>query len=269
MAQLDIALDRSSDMPVGIQLAWQLRALIASGRLAEGEQLPGVRDMATLASVNVNTVRTVYGRLADEGLIKSEHGRGTFVGERSRARDELTRLAHEAAGTARAAGIDPRDLAVALYAEPAEAAPSPPPQQARLVSPPEPVAAVPPTSETRNAEARRRASLRAEIALLERELAALVPTNGGTEETADPTRRPAPQLLTAAELEGIRDDLIARLHPLRADRTVARDELERERAETVERELERTGPQHQRAIATSTPRFETGAGGGWSIRLRG
>src|SRR5215210_2733980 len=107
MAQLNIALDRGSDMPLGTQLAWQLRALIASGRLAEGERLPGVREMATLAEVNVNTVRTVYGRLSDEGLIVSEHGRGTFVGERSRARDELARLAHEAAGTARAAGIDP------------------------------------------------------------------------------------------------------------------------------------------------------------------
>jgi DNA-binding GntR family transcriptional regulator len=35
--------------------------------------------MATLAGVNVNTVRTVYGRLEQQGLISSEHGRGTFV----------------------------------------------------------------------------------------------------------------------------------------------------------------------------------------------
>ena len=35
--------------------------------------------MATLAGVNVNTVRTVYGRLEQQGLLSSEHGRGTFV----------------------------------------------------------------------------------------------------------------------------------------------------------------------------------------------
>jgi DNA-binding transcriptional MocR family regulator len=29
--------------------------------------------------VNVNTVRTVYGRLEQQGLLSSEHGRGTFV----------------------------------------------------------------------------------------------------------------------------------------------------------------------------------------------
>ena len=85
MAQLDIALDRGSDMPLGTQLAWQLRTLIASGRLSEGERLPGVREMAGLAGVNVNAVqdglrtpRTI------EGLIVFERGRGTFVGERSR-----------------------------------------------------------------------------------------------------------------------------------------------------------------------------------------
>jgi DNA-binding transcriptional regulator YhcF (GntR family) len=258
MAHLDVSLDRASDMPLGAQLAWQLRAQIASGRLAEGERLPGVREMAAQAGVNVNTIRTVYGRLAEEGLIVSEHGRGTFVGERRRAQDELARLAREAAGTARAAGIDPRDLAVALYAEPA-------------ARPSAPAPASDPSPQPELGEARRRATLRAEIAMLERELAALdVPANGGAEETVARRAQPAPQLLTAAELERIRDDLVERLRPLRADRSIARNELERERGETFERErLAASDPAHrQRAIATSTPRFESGAGG-WSLRWRG
>lgn len=268
MAQLDVSLDRSSDMPLGTQLAWQLRALIASGRLAEGERLPGVREMATLAGVNVNTIRTVYGRLADEGLLVSEHGRGTFVGERRRARDELARLAHEAAGTARAAGIEPRDLAVALYAEPAGDAPHPGPHPQGGPG----GEATGSGGRAPRAEARRRASLRSEIAMLERELAALdVPANGGHGEAAGRRTPPAPQLLTAAELEAIRDELAERLRPLRADRDIARDAREREEAERVERDLERhrTEPvRRQRAIATSTPRFESGAGGGWSLRWR-
>ena len=231
MAQLDIALDRSSDMPLGKQLAWQLRALIASGRLAEGERLPGVREMATVAGVNVNTIRTVYGRLADEGVIVSEHGRGTFVRDRGRAQSALERFAASFPGTPAVRADEPR-----------------------------------------TAETRRRASLRAEIALLERELAALeVPTSGGNGETAERRSKPAPQLLTAAELEAIRDGLVERLRPLRADRTVARDERERERVDDVERELERHRAEpvrRQKAIATSTPRFESGAGG-WSLRWRG
>src|SRR5918997_2984916 len=93
----DFALDRASDVPLGTQLAWRLRSLIASGRLREGDRLPGVREMASLAGVNVNTVRTVYARLADQGVIVSEHGRGTFVTDRRPAQDELGRLAAEAA----------------------------------------------------------------------------------------------------------------------------------------------------------------------------
>ena len=225
MAQsLDFSLERNSDLPLGAQLAWRLRSHIASGRLAEGARLPGVREMATLAGVNVNTVRSVYGRLAEEGVISSEHGRGTFVADAGLARGELDRL--EAATGARPASRG--DFA---------------------------------------AEARRRVSLRAEIAMLERELAALeVPTNGEAAPEQERRRAPAPQLLTAADLEAIRDDLVERLAPLRADRTIARTQRERARHE-VETEPVTPAPR-QRAIATTAPKFETGAGG-WSLRWSG
>ena len=242
------ALDRTSDIPLGTQLAWRLRALIASGRMAEGDRLPGVREMASLAGVNVNTVRTVYAKLADQGVIALEHGRGTFVGPRRHAQDELGRLANEAADTARAAGIDPRELAAALYSAAPEAGRGGP--EARGFA----------------AEARRRASLRAEIAELERELAALeVPKNGDPEREARAPRRPAPQLLTAQELERIRDDLLERLQPLRADRTIVRGERERARHTPVPEE---DPARRQRAIASTTPKFETGTGG-WSLRWSG
>jgi DNA-binding GntR family transcriptional regulator len=48
-----------------------------------------VRQLAALAGVNVNTVRTVYARLEQDGLLSSEHGRGTFVrGSRAEAGSE-------------------------------------------------------------------------------------------------------------------------------------------------------------------------------------
>ena len=72
-------LDRSSSTPLGAQLAEKLRQEVVKGRLNAGDQLPSVRQMAELAGVNVNTVRTVYARLEQEGLLVSEHGRGTFV----------------------------------------------------------------------------------------------------------------------------------------------------------------------------------------------
>lgn len=72
-------LERGTGVPLGVQLAEKLEQAIRGGELNPGDQLPSVRQMAALAGVNVNTVRTVYGRLEQRGLLTSEHGRGTFV----------------------------------------------------------------------------------------------------------------------------------------------------------------------------------------------
>jgi GntR family transcriptional regulator len=72
-------LDRDSGVPLGLQLAEKLEAAIRDGGLSAGDRLPSVRRMASLAGVNVNTVRTVYARLEQRRLLSSEHGRGTFV----------------------------------------------------------------------------------------------------------------------------------------------------------------------------------------------
>ena len=65
----------------------------------------------------------------------------------------------------------------------------------------------------------------------------------------------------------VRDELVARLQPLRAGRTAVRRRTQSERHERTQAELVRR-PARQRAIATTTPKFETGSGG-WSLRWRG
>ena len=110
-------LDRDGDLSPGLQLSWRLRALISSGRLGPGERLPSVRELAARAGVNVNTARASYRRLEHEGLVVSRHGLGTFVTDRAEvAAPQLERLAAEAAAEARETGVDPRDLATAIYA---------------------------------------------------------------------------------------------------------------------------------------------------------
>ena len=104
--------DAGSELPVGVQLAWRLRALITAGRLAPGERMPSVRTMAEWAEVNVNTVRAVYARLEDEGLIETRHGLGSSVAAGAHGSSEVERIAAEAIGAAREAGVDPRDVAI-------------------------------------------------------------------------------------------------------------------------------------------------------------
>jgi DNA-binding transcriptional regulator YhcF (GntR family) len=81
MASLGLQIDRDGDVPVSTQLAGQIQALITSGRLLPGERLPSVRNLAQVAGVHVNTVRSVYERLEGEGFVRTEHGRGSFVAE--------------------------------------------------------------------------------------------------------------------------------------------------------------------------------------------
>jgi DNA-binding transcriptional regulator YhcF (GntR family) len=113
--KFDFRLDRGAEVPVGVQLAWAIRARIEDGRLGPGQRLPGSREVAESLRVNANTVRAVYGRLELDGLIESRHGSGTFVTASPANRPAASTIAIAAAEQARRAGIEPRDVAASLY----------------------------------------------------------------------------------------------------------------------------------------------------------
>src|SRR5260221_390271 len=71
------SIDPDDELPVGLQLTWRLRALIATGRLASGERLPSFRRLSECAGVNVNTLRAVYAGL--------EQARETLIAQLSEA----------------------------------------------------------------------------------------------------------------------------------------------------------------------------------------
>ncbi len=177
-----VRVDRTADVPVGVQLTWALGSAIRSGRLSPGDRLPPLRELADELAVNVNTLRAVYGRLEADGLIETRHGSGTYVrrGPAHAGGRDLTDLVDTATRAARAAGVDPRALAAALYVTPG-AAPK------------------------RDAKAERRRRVRDEIDVLEQLLARY------PHAPAPPAGRKGPRLLTLAELEAERDVLVARL----------------------------------------------------------
>ncbi len=76
---LRLTLQKDSSVSYHEQLYQQIAASIRSGEMPPHSQLPTVRELAAQLKVNYNTVRSVYLRLQQEGLVDSRQGRGTIV----------------------------------------------------------------------------------------------------------------------------------------------------------------------------------------------
>jgi DNA-binding transcriptional regulator YhcF (GntR family) len=195
------ATDPGDELPVGLQLSWRLRALIASGRLGAGERLPSFRRLSEWAGVNVNTVRAVYAGLEKEGLVVSRQGQGTFVAEGIAAAPQLEQIATEALRRASEAGLSPRDLAIV-----ASACASMPGGLDGLAE--APAGELPGLAEEGEAIEVRH-ELRRQIARLEAELATYTRDLPSGMPTAP--RRATAHVAGVGELEQTRDTLIAQL----------------------------------------------------------
>jgi GntR family transcriptional regulator len=79
MATPLVAIDPRHPTPIYAQLTHALRAAVATGRLASGDQLPTVRQLAVDLRINANTVARVYLELERTGLLETRRGVGTFV----------------------------------------------------------------------------------------------------------------------------------------------------------------------------------------------
>ena len=56
-----------------------IRELVASGQLGPDGRLPSERQLAQQLDADRTTIRLILMKLATEGMIRSEHGRGYFV----------------------------------------------------------------------------------------------------------------------------------------------------------------------------------------------
>lgn len=73
--------DLKSDRPIYFQLIEQIELRIISGIYPLGIRLPSVRDMATEAAVNPNTMQRALAELENQGLLYSQRTSGRFVTE--------------------------------------------------------------------------------------------------------------------------------------------------------------------------------------------
>jgi len=73
--------DPADPTPIYAQLERAIRAAIVAGRLAPGDRLPTVRQLAVDLRVNANTVAKVYAELERAGVLATQRGIGTSVRE--------------------------------------------------------------------------------------------------------------------------------------------------------------------------------------------
>jgi len=74
-----MSIDFKTQKGIFLQIADNLCREIAEGKLAAGERVPSVRDLAAEYAVNRNTVLRTCQILNDDGIIENQRGIGFFV----------------------------------------------------------------------------------------------------------------------------------------------------------------------------------------------
>ena len=75
--------------PIYLQIVEYIKKKIINGELECGSKLPSVREMATIMSVNPNTLQRAYGELERLGLTHTKRGMGSFIIEDEEILDSM------------------------------------------------------------------------------------------------------------------------------------------------------------------------------------
>lgn len=71
-----------ANLPKYVSIYRELKAAIGDGELAPGQPLPSQRQLSEVFGVTLMTLRQALALLTEDGLVSTEHGRGTFVAHR-------------------------------------------------------------------------------------------------------------------------------------------------------------------------------------------
>ena len=82
---------QTEGQPIYLQIMRYIKQGLASGLIADGEELPSRRALSAYLTVNPNTVQKAYRLLEEEGLVQSHAGAKSFVCATERQRAALRR----------------------------------------------------------------------------------------------------------------------------------------------------------------------------------
>jgi GntR family transcriptional regulator len=113
---MQLHISTGDGVPIYLQIANQVKYLIASGRLEAGNEIPPIRILARQLLVNPNTVARAYLELEREGVVQKRHGSGTYISENGSplARKERLKIISERVDAllaeARHLEVEPQEL---------------------------------------------------------------------------------------------------------------------------------------------------------------
>lgn len=117
---MDIRISNSAGQPIYDQIVTQMKNLILSGELRQGDALPSMRLLAKELRISVITTKRAYEELEREGFIVSMTGKGSFVASKNIdfIKEEQLRIIEEhlqkGAALAQGCGIGYEELAEIL-----------------------------------------------------------------------------------------------------------------------------------------------------------
>ena len=123
---MNIIISNSSGKPIYEQIVAQIKQLIMTDVLKEGDALPSMRTLAKELRISVITTKRAYEDLEKEGFIETITGKGSFVAGKDKEliREERYRqieaLLEKACETARMNGMtleELLDIMTLLYKE--------------------------------------------------------------------------------------------------------------------------------------------------------
>ncbi len=81
LRSVQIHISTTDGVPIYLQIVNQVKYLVASARLAPGEEMPPIRVLAERLLINPNTVARAYRELEVAGVVTKRRTAGTFVSE--------------------------------------------------------------------------------------------------------------------------------------------------------------------------------------------
>ncbi len=115
----DFVISQADGRPMYLQIIEQIKQRIAVGDWPPGQAIPSIRQLAADLQVSVITIKRAYLELEREGVIATQHGKGSVVAARTDLaaqiyEQDLAKHLEQIARLASLLGLRPKDVLARL-----------------------------------------------------------------------------------------------------------------------------------------------------------